>query len=153
ARFCKPYGRARAFREPTAEDLAALSRYNLQDVLLLARLHAVLDAPEPELLALDRVINERGICFDQELAQAVLALEAADPRELPGQAELATEEAIKAPALTKRGVLGSWLASRGIPLPLPPSGKPQLRKGDVEALLARKELPADVRAVLRARRA
>jgi DNA polymerase len=155
-RYCKPYGKAKEFRDLPEDHWRALIRYNLIDVLLLEELYSVLRQydQEPELLTVDQQINTRGIRLDRELAGAVLHLAAVEMVRLAEKVESATGGAVKAADLSRKDFLAEWIASRGVELNgRTTSGKVRLTKGDADDLLARKDLPEDVRAVLVARRA
>ena len=154
-KYCRPFGKARRFREPAGDDLAALVRYNLLDVLLLARVYPTLAQhdTEPGLLAADAAINGRGIHLDRDLARAALALEAHGTARLARLAEEASGGAVRPADLTRTPFLGGWLESRGIGLGRTPKGQVQLTKAVVADLLRRQELPPGVREVLTARKA
>ena len=65
-KLCKPNakGQWHPFTTPRAVDLV---RYNIVDVLLLAQIHGVVsNHVETDVLAVDRVINARGVAFDAE---------------------------------------------------------------------------------------
>jgi DNA polymerase len=155
-RYCKPYGKDKKFRDFTGSDWPALVRYNLVDVLLLGELYSVLRQydQEPELIAVDQQINNRGVFLDRQLAQAVLDLAAAETARLAAEAESATGGAVKASDLNRKDYLVEWLRHQGVKLNgRTASGKVRLTKGDADDLLDNEELPDDVRAVLIARRA
>jgi DNA polymerase len=145
-RLCKPAKGGR-FREPTPRDLAELLQYNLQDVLLLAKVYdAVPDHAEPDVLAVDRQINGRGIHFDPALAQRLLAIEDALLHELAAEAERLTGGEVVLADLNCLAYLLEWLQGRGIQVAT-------LDKDVLDRLLRKRNLDPAVRAVLLARRA
>jgi DNA polymerase len=155
-RYCRPYGKVKEFRDIPEGDWRVLIKYNLVDVLLLEELYAVLRHydREPELLAVDRQINERGISIDRQLTQAILDLAAAETARLAAEAESATGGAVKASDLSRKDYLVEWLRRRGVELKgRTASGKVRLTKGDADDLLDDAKLSDDVRTVLVARRA
>ncbi len=128
------------------EQLIALVRYNIQDVALLAGVYGVVqDFDEAETLSVDQVINERGICFDRELAAKLITLEAAELEPQLHNIASVTRGAIAAKDLNRVAFIRTWLESRGTRLT-------DLRRETVEnALQSGGKLPDDVRAVLQAR--
>jgi DNA modification methylase len=144
-RLCHP-GRRGEFPPFDLEDAVAVLRYNVADVLLLARLYeAVAGHAEPNVVALDLAINGRGVAFDCALAQALIALEVQASREAGAEAERLTGGAVKAGDLRRTAFILDWLRSRGVELP-------NLQKGTVrQLLLDRPDLDTGVRGVLEAR--
>jgi DNA polymerase len=89
-------------------------RYNIADVLLLTRVFEVAHGhSEPEVVALDRVINERGIAFDRDLARALISLENKDAQEAARKIALLTKGKIKATDLRRTKWLLKWLKGHG----------------------------------------
>ncbi len=116
-KFCIPDKQGR-FRPMTPDDTAALLRYNVGDVLLLSKLYNhVKGNSEPEVVALDRVINQRGIYIDQDLARKLLNLEKLSAPSVAAQVEAATNSEIKASDLTRTAHLRKWLKKQGLVLP------------------------------------
>jgi DNA polymerase len=155
-RYCKPYGKAKKFRDFSSDDWRALVKYNLIDVLLLEELYTVLRRydQESQLLVVDRQINNRGVFLDRQLARAVLDLATSETARLAAEVGKATGGMVRTSDLSRRDFLVEWLRSRGVELKgRTANGKVRLAKEDVDALLADEELPDDVRAVLVARRA
>jgi DNA polymerase len=144
-RLCRPDATGQ-FRPPTGADLAEVARYNLADVLLLARVHAVAaGSSEPEVVALDRAINDRGVAFDAGLARALIRLDEQAAAEAGAGVVRATGGAVRAEDLGRVSYLLDWLRGQGAALE-------DLQRPTVEAFLAGTgdQNPA-VRAVLEAR--
>jgi hypothetical protein len=120
--------RSGRFPPLTPEDLTELARCNLADVLLLAHLCAeARGSSEPEVVTLDRVINDRGVAFDAGLARALIRLDeraAAD-----AGAVRATGGSVRVGDLGRVSYLLDWLRSQGAALV-------DLRRPTVEAFMA-----------------
>jgi DNA polymerase len=115
-KLCRPDAKGR-FHPPTPADAARLARYNLADVLLLVRVFAeVRGCSEPEVVALDRIINERGIAFDRDLARALIRLDERVAAEAAEAAERSTGGAITAKDLRRGKFLLAWLKTQGVRL-------------------------------------
>jgi DNA polymerase len=144
-RFCRSDAIGQ-FRPPTGADLAEVARYNLADVLLLAKLHAVVaGSSEPEVSALDRAINERGVAFDTDLARALIRLDEQAAEEAGAAVVQATGGTIRAADLSRTRFLLDWLRSQGTALP-------DLQRQTVETHLRSDEtIPGPAQVVLRAR--
>jgi DNA polymerase len=100
------------------QDAVRALRYCIADVLLLAQVHAVVyGLAEPDVLRADRGINERGVHFDDELARALIELEAHLAREVGAKIEERTGGAVRAADLRREGRLQKWLRPRGVALP------------------------------------
>lgn len=143
------------YPEPTPVQLKRLIDYCYQDVLSMLECWWKLPKPpsaEQEMMRVDRVINERGMLIDVELALAMQRM--AKQRELQIGAEVwhTTHEMC---GLTAPGVLKDWLQRQGVELPK------RLRKTDegftktesvdrgaIDELLKRADLPELVRDVL-----
>jgi DNA polymerase bacteriophage-type len=134
------------FRPLTTADAARLTRHTIAEVLRLAQLHDVVGGrAEPEVLALDRAVNERGVAFDAELARALFELVAQETRALGLSAEEATNGSLRADDLHSTRKVSRWLRSVGVRLP-------DLRRATVEeALRVGDRLDPAVRRVLEAR--
>jgi DNA polymerase len=147
-------GKPPFLQDPPLEGWIALARYNIADVLLLAKAYLLLARYcEADVLVFDTGVNWRGITLDRGLAQALLALEDADTSRLATEAERLTGGAIKATDLDRVDHLGKWLEEQGYPRPRTAKGKRQLTGAQVQELLLRPDLSEDVRAVLEARAA
>jgi DNA polymerase len=106
--------------------------------------NAVPDHAEPDVLAIDRAVNERGICFDPALAERLLATEDALLHELATSAERLTGGGVKRADLNRRDFLLEWLRARGVQLA-------DLKKDTVARQLKRGDLDPAALAVLLAR--
>ena len=139
-------GRDGILPDISTEQLIDIMRYNVLDVVLLAGAYALVgDCEEPEVLAADRAINDRGIAFDVELAQQLIQLERAGAEQLSRDVELATAGQIKGADLRRNEFLKRWLAGRGIKVA-------DLTKQTIEKLLeAKTSIAADIRTVLEVR--
>src|SRR5262249_19814478 len=128
------------------EQAAGLLRYNVADVLLLARVHeAAGGSAESEVLAAHRAGNARGVAFDPDLARALVNLDAGAAAEEAAAAGRLTGGQVGPADLRRVAYLGRWLRGRGVELP-------DLRAGTVEACLAaRPDLDPAAARVLRAR--
>ncbi len=145
-RLCRPDRRG-LFPPLTSAAAARLLQYNVADVLLLARLYGVVGGrAEPEVVALDDAVNERGVAFDVDLAEALIRLDGLAAREAGEEAERVTAGAVKAGDFRRHKLLMRWLRSRGVDLS-------DLKKDTVERLLGGGGLAEDVRRVLEARQA
>lgn len=144
-KLCRPDSRGR-FVPFTIQRAFQLARYNLADVLLLARVYEVAyGCGEPDVVALDRTINDRGVAFDVALAEGLVALEARATETIKAGVERLTEGAIKASDLRRDKFVQNWLRSRGVQLP-------NLQKATVQLHLASGAVAdAAVRSVLEAR--
>jgi DNA polymerase len=130
----------------SSDDGIRVMRYNAADVLLLAQVYPVVYGhAEPDVLAVDRTINERGVHFDDELARALIRIEVCASDEITARAEEATGGVIKATDLRRRKLLRDWLGAQGVLLP-------DLKQETIQRRLAG-ELPLDpaARLVLEAR--
>jgi DNA polymerase len=144
-KYCRPNRRGE-FRPLDREAATRIARYNLADVLLLSRLYKVVRGhAEPEVLALDGVINGRGIAFDTDLAGSLMRLGALEAQAVGEEVERLTNDAIKAGDLNNVKRLRGWLKDQGLDLP-------DLKKVTVkQALQARDRLKPEVTHVLEAR--
>lgn len=143
-RLCRPDDRG-GFTMPSREDTLAVACYCAADVLLVAALAAeVRGFCEPDVLAADRAINERGVAFDQTLARALIRLDERLAAETATAATEATGGAVVAGDLTRITFLLGWLRAQGVEIP-------NLQRETVEGLLATDALPPGPRAVLQAR--
>jgi DNA polymerase len=144
-RLCRP-DRSGRFPPLTPESLIELAHYNLADVLLLARVYAeARGSSEPEVVALDRAINDRGVAFDAGLARALIRLDERAAADAGASVMRATGGAVRAGDLGRVSYLLDWLRSQGAALT-------DLQRPTVEAFLAGAggQTPT-VRAVLEAR--
>jgi DNA polymerase len=119
----------------------------IADMLVLAQLHEIVRGhAEPQVLAFDRVVNDRGIAFDAELAHAVIELEAHETRIASEKVERETYGEIKAGDLHKDQRIQKWLRLHGVDLP-------DLQYATLQKTLQeRSDLEPVVRLVLEARR-
>jgi DNA polymerase bacteriophage-type len=116
-KFSQPNARG-MFRPFNGPDALKIARYNVADILLLAQLHEIVRGhAEPEVVKLDRTINERGIEFDRVLAQALIKLEKQAAADAGRDVENQTAGALKASDLRSNKKLIGWLAGRGFNLP------------------------------------
>ncbi len=125
---------------------AKVVMHSISDVLLTARIYDVVrDHAEPEVLALDRTINDRGIVVDVDLARALITIEAQDTQAACAEIEQITGGAIKGSDLRRDQHILDWLRSRGVELA-------NMKNATVEQVLVeRPELDAAVRRVLETR--
>jgi DNA polymerase len=124
-----------------------LVRYNIADVLLLSRLHEVVrDHAEPDVVAVDRVINERGVAFDTDLAKALIDLEANAAAESTAELEQTSGGLIRAADMHRINFLRGKLAERGVQLP-------DLRKETVDQALQNNKMDPVARLILTTRQA
>jgi DNA polymerase len=115
--LCRPNAQG-MFAPLTSQQATRLLRYNIADVLLLARVYDVASGHgENEVIALDRVINERGIAFDDQLARALVSLESCVTDDIKADVERLTGGAIKAGDLRRDTHIQTWLRERGVSLP------------------------------------
>lgn len=115
-RLCQPDRQGR-FLPFTAARAEQVIRYNIADVLLLARVFQVVcDRGEPDVITLDHVINERGVGFDDHLARSLVRLESQLIGKLKAEVEQVTEGAIKADDLRRDKHLQRWLQLREVHL-------------------------------------
>ncbi len=134
------------FAPITPEQLKVLVRYNIQDVLLLAKVYEVVkEFGEPDVLAADLAINQRGIVFDCELAKQLITLEQVSLASLCSHMETETKGAVKRKDLGRTKFLREWFKSNGLTLD-------NLQYETIKDILARdSNIASDVRAVLEAR--
>ncbi len=144
---CKPDRRGE-FPALNADEMAALVSYCRHDVevevALADQYGLALPAFEADVFKAHTAVNERGIRIDPDLCMAGLRLVESLAAEAGEAAQLATAGAIKPADLTRLPFLKGWLASKGYEVD-------SLESSDVDRLLRKKDLPADVRAVLDAR--
>lgn len=148
---CRPTrtngGRTRNLPAHDPEKWALYKAYNRQDVVteqeLLKRL-SVVDIPDREqrLWALDQRINDSGVLLDVPMIEKIVRHDETKRAELAEEAARLT--GLKNPNSVAQ--LKAWLASRGVTI----SG---LAKDAVTELLARTDIPSDVRRVLEIRQA
>ena len=115
-----PYG-AEVFLDPDPAQLAAIVRYCARDVWILAeswRL-ARLGAPHPddEILALDGVVNRRGICVDLGLVGKLRAEAERIRAEAVAAATTATAGQVTDTTLHSPSALCAWLRKKGYLVP------------------------------------
>lgn len=113
----------------TPELWLELLRYNVGDVLELERLYNAVGSPEPELLAVHRKINARGIPVDLDLARTLKALwtELADTAR--DEVSELTGGALKARDLDSAVKVKNWMARKGFPVQ-------SLARAPLEAMIA-----------------
>ncbi|MGD9649030.1 MAG: DNA polymerase, partial [Pirellulales bacterium] len=116
-KVCRP-DRKGNFPALTPADLATIARYNLADVLLLAKLYdRVRDHGEPDIICADQAINARGIAFDTQLAKQLIALDKRHVAAAMAEVERATAGTVRGADLRRVKFLLEWLAARGTSLP------------------------------------
>ena len=101
-------------RPPTADDLYRLYEYCKQDVraeMAVSEATADLSPMEQELFDLDVEINDRGICFDVDLARTADELAALQMERVRQSFEALT--GIERPTMVKQ--LVEWLGRNGVP--------------------------------------
>jgi DNA polymerase len=114
---CRPNAKGQ-FPAFTPDKATRLAQYNVADVLLLAKLYAESSGSgEPGAVALDRLINERGIAFDADLARALIRLDEQSAAEAGQAVEKATSGKISAKDLCRGKFLLEWLRSEGVDIP------------------------------------
>jgi DNA polymerase len=97
---------------------ARIARYNVADVLLLHQMYPVLRGhSELDVVAVDRVINERGIAFDRDLAEALITLESRAAAYAAAAVERLTAGVLRGDHLRSPAALLRWLRSQGADLP------------------------------------
>jgi DNA polymerase len=154
-RYCSPCGKAKKFREFRPEDWRALLTYNLIDVLLLEQLYPILRSfdREPEVLALDRVINERGMRLDTDLMKRLLALNESEVQTHLRQVLEITNGRVTESVISSPKQLIAYLKEQGVAIKAKTGkGADSLNKDEVKRIL-RSEPPEAIRAVLLARQA
>lgn len=148
---CRPTkkngGRTRNLKSHDPDKWALFIEYNKQDVVAEREIRDALLLHEPgaserAVWALDQEINDRGIRIDREMAEHVVAYDAARAKELRAEAEHITGLDNPNSLTQQRG----WLASQGIDLP------DSLDKAAIGALL-KQDIPPEVRRVLEIRQA
>jgi DNA polymerase len=143
--YCRPT-KPGDFRPFGSEAATRMARYNLADVLLLVRVHdAVRGHAEPGVLALDSVINGRGISFDADLAESLMRLEEQEAQAAGEEVERLTDGAVKPADLRRVLWLKGWLKDRGVEVA-------DLQQETLEGVLrAHRDLKAPTRRVIEAR--
>jgi DNA polymerase len=145
-RLCRP-NRDGEFPHFGPAEAAEVARYCVADVLLLAKVWATTKGScELDVVALDRVINERGVAFDHELAEALIRLDEAVAADAATAVETATGREITSKDLSRTKFLLEWLRSKGVNLP-------NMQRETIENHLEDETASVDaaVRTVLRAR--
>jgi len=143
--LCRPNKRGE-FLPFNRHNALKVVRYNIADVVLLAKVYGVVQGhAEPEVLALDRAVNDRGVAFDADLARALIELEAREGKAICQEMEHLTAGAVKASDLRRTEHLKRWFGSKGVKLP-------DLQKAMIQRLLAEQpNLEPAVKGVLQAR--
>ena len=136
-KLCKP-NRTGRFFPLNRQNTSAVSRYCLKDVQLMKRVRESMDNQEPELIKVDRIINQRGFQFDGELAQRLIACDAVNRKEAVDNCVLEPEVLRSNPQLLK------WLESCEVHLP-------NLQRGTITGYLEDESVQPVVRDVLNAR--
>jgi hypothetical protein len=116
-RLCRPNNRGE-FLPLNGPNATMLMRYNVGDVLLLARVfEAAYGHAELDVLALDNAINTRGVLFDDGLARSLIQLEINAAKDVGARVEQVTGGAVKARDLRGDKVVKRYLQTRGVSLP------------------------------------
>ena len=87
-------------KDPTPEELARIVQYCGRDVDAMVEAWPLIEPfahAEPEVEAADAAVNDRGICFDRELAEALLAIDDAQAKAACASVGLAPSE-LRSPA-------------------------------------------------------
>ena len=133
------------FRPLNAKTAAQLGIYNLKDVLICQEVYERFrDCGEPDVIALSRTINERGMRFDVELARRLIRISDESKQRAVKDMERNTDGAIKGADLRRDKYLSKWLREHGLDLP-------NMQWKTIEQRLLGFEFEDDVRSVLNAR--
>ena len=136
-KLCKPARNGRYF-PLNRQNMSVVTRYCYKDVQLMRRVRAVMVNQEPELIEVDRKINQRGFAFDVELAQRLVACDAVNRKQAIDHCVL------DADVIRSNQQLMKWLEGCEVHLP-------NLQKGTINEVLDTETLIPEVRAVLEAR--
>ncbi len=109
------------YPEPNGGEIAAIARYNVADVVLLARLWEEVDGEiEADVLAADCAINERGVALDAPLTRKIEAVarvsvgRAAAKIALLTATEAHPEGELNATNLGSADKVKAWLGTKGL---------------------------------------
>jgi DNA polymerase len=98
--------------------LRRIVQYNIHDVMLLAGLyHVVHGMGEPDVIAADRAINDRGVAFDAELARKLIRLSAATVDHTGRKVAIATNGEVTGKDLRRVDFILEWVDTQGVSLP------------------------------------
>jgi DNA polymerase len=125
------------------EKLSALYEYCKQDVRVeqeLSRRLLPLSDAEQKLWVVDHAINQRGVYVDQPAISAAIEIVGRDTERLTGEIRRVTEGAVG--SINEVAALTRWIQSRNVVV------DGGIAKADVVLLLARNDLPSDVRHAL-----
>jgi hypothetical protein len=143
-KLCHPDQEGR-FLPLTTRRIATIMHYNIADVLLLAGVFgSIKGSSEPDVVAIDGVINERGVYFDADLARSLIALEKHAAVAAAAEVEKLTGGALTSGDLRRNAKLSKWLAAKGVQLP-------DLQRTTISRRLASGSLEPVVAKVLQAR--
>lgn len=123
-----------------------LYAYCIQDVEVerqLGKRLMPLSPPELDLWHLDQVINSRGVYVDEKLCLAAKAIVAQTQARLDVEMKTVTDYNVT--ACSNAVQLAQWVRAKGFPVE-------SIAKDQIEVLLARDDLPDDVRRALELRR-
>lgn len=110
--------------------VAAVARYNVADVLLLRDVYPhIAGAAEPDIVAVDRAVNARGVRFDESLAARICAVSADMVADATAEIERRTAGELTAADIRSVPKMRRWLESRGVRLA-------NLRRETVDQFLA-----------------
>lgn len=143
---CQPMKDGHFYR-PTAAEWKDLVDYCRHDVVLEAAIAdrlGAFPAVERTVWEVDNAINARGVYVDRALAKAATGLTSQLGALCDKDAREATRGAVKGDDLFRVAWLLEWINGRGVKLE-------EMTAAAVSGCLRRKELPDDVRAVLKAR--
>lgn len=150
--FCKPRPEAnklrRATRDTHPQEWAEFIEYAKADVVAMRILASKLPKwnwgpTEIALWHLDQRINDRGMCVDKELAEAMLAAVDVEQLRLKGEVNEHTNGAVGS-ATQRDEMLEHILSQYGVSLP-------DLKKATVERRLADEDIPEPLKELLRLR--
>lgn len=128
------------------ERMADLYAYCRQDVEVERRLEKrlmALSSDELDLWHLDQAINARGVYVDEKLCLAAKAIVAQTQARLDVEMKTVTDYSVS--ACSNAVQLAQWVRAKGFPAD-------SIAKDQIEILLARDDLPEDVRRALELRR-
>jgi DNA polymerase len=147
-RVCIPARKTGEFVEPTEQDWTDLLAYCLQDVETEEAIEAKagpFPACEEAVWRACNAINQRGVLIDRQLCEAAVQLVQRIGEACDADVRQATSGAITGSDLTRVEYLLTWINSRGVDME-------EMTAAAIAGALRRKTLPADVKAVLEARR-
>lgn len=132
-RICKPDKKGRLVCGPG--DLSLVASYNIADVAALRRIYEKVHRFTDPVYPVHRVINQRGIGFDAELAAKIIAVSRENIHAAATEIEELTGGFLKFDNLTKRNKVLEWVKRQGVFL-VNSQGKETLRREDIELFIS-----------------